>query len=48
MDQFLASLGSGVLTFLVGAEIDSHSLKANWRASVLIGVLSFALPFGVV
>jgi Kef-type K+ transport system membrane component KefB len=46
--NFLASLGSGVLTFLAGAEIDPHSLKANWRASVLIGVLSFALPFGVV
>jgi len=46
--NFLALLGSGVLTFLAGAEIDPHSLKANWRASVLIGVLSFAIPFGVV
>lgn len=46
--NFLAMLGSGVLTFLAGAEIDPHSLKANWRASVLIGVLSFALPFGIV
>src|SRR6266487_3050892 len=46
--NFLAMLGAGVLTFLAGAEIDPHSLKANWRASVLIGVLSFALPFGVV
>ena len=43
--NFLASLGSGVLTFLAGAEIDPNSLKANWRASVLIGVLSFAIPF---
>ncbi len=40
--NFLAMLGAGVLTFLAGAE------KANWRASVLIGVLSFAIPFGVV
>ena len=46
--NFLALLGSGVLTFLAGAEIDPVSLKANWRASVLIGVLSFAAPFGVV
>src|SRR5438552_2320564 len=46
--NFLALLGSGVLTFLAGAEIDPCSLKANLRASVLIGVLSFAVPFGVV
>src|SRR6266571_1773374 len=46
--SFLALLGSGVLTFLAGAEIDPHSLQANWRASVLIGVLSFAIPFTVV
>ena len=46
--NFLALLGSGVLTFLAGAEIDPISLKANWRASVLIGVLSFAIPFVVV
>ncbi|PYL82351.1 MAG: potassium transporter Kef [Verrucomicrobia bacterium] len=45
---FLALLGSGVLTFLAGAEIDPISPKANWRASVLIGVLSFAIPFAVV
>lgn len=46
--NFLALLGSGVLTFLAGAEIDPISLKTNWRASVLIGVLSFAIPFAVV
>jgi Kef-type K+ transport system membrane component KefB len=46
--NFLALLGSGVLTFLAGAEIDPQSLKTNWRASLLIGVLSFAIPFGVV
>src|SRR2546430_324491 len=45
---FLALLGSGVLTFLAGAEIDPVSLKANWRVSVLIGALSFAAPFAVV
>jgi Kef-type K+ transport system membrane component KefB len=46
--NFLALLGSGVLTFLAGAEIDPHSLKANLRVSVLIGVLSFGIPFAVV
>src|SRR5438874_5438263 len=46
--NFLALLGSGVLTFLAGAEIDPLSLKANLRVSVLIGVLSFGIPFVVV
>lgn len=43
--DFLAMLGSGVLTFLAGAEIDPVSLRANLRASMTIGVLSFLLPF---
>jgi Kef-type K+ transport system membrane component KefB len=43
--NFLALLGSGVLTFLAGAEIDPVSLRANLRASMAIGVLSFLLPF---
>jgi Kef-type K+ transport system membrane component KefB len=43
--NFLALLGSGVLTFLAGAEIDPRSLKANLRASGLIGILSFGVPF---
>src|SRR6266550_4372056 len=46
--NFLALLGSGVLTFLAGAEIDPRSLKANLRASGLIGILSFGVPFGIV
>lgn len=46
--NFLALLGSGVLTFLAGAEIDPRSLKANLRASGLIGILSFGVPFVVV
>jgi Kef-type K+ transport system membrane component KefB len=46
--NFLALLGSGVLTFLAGAEIDPVSLKANLRASLLIGVISFAAPFVLV
>ena len=46
--NFLAMLGSGVLTFLAGAEIDPASLRANLRASLSIGILSFLLPFGAV
>ena len=42
---FLAGVGSIILTFLAGAEIDPVSLKRHWRASVSIGVLSFAMPF---
>jgi Kef-type K+ transport system membrane component KefB len=43
--NFLAMLGSGVITFLAGAEIDPVSLKANLRPSLVIGCLSFLLPF---
>src|SRR5437588_1041233 len=43
--NFLALLGSGVLTFLARAEIDPRSLKVNLRSSGLIGVLSFCVPF---
>lgn len=43
--NFLALLGSGILTFLAGAEIDPGSLRANLRASLLIGVSSFVIPF---
>ena len=46
--NFLALLGSGVLTFLAGAEIDPRSLKANLCASVMIGIISFAVPFAIV
>src|SRR5215467_13538058 len=46
--DFLALLGSGVLTFLAGAEIEPRSLKANFRASGLIGLFSFGVAFIVV
>jgi Kef-type K+ transport system membrane component KefB len=42
---FLATLGSAVLTFLAGAEIDPVSLRRHWRASVSIGAVSFVAPF---
>jgi Kef-type K+ transport system membrane component KefB len=43
--DFLASLGSMILTFLAGAEIDPDSLRRHLKASVAIGFLSFLLPF---
>ena len=43
--NFLAMLGSGVLTFLAGAEIDPVSLRANLRASMAICTAAFVLPF---
>src|SRR5207247_10718387 len=46
--SFFAMLGASVLTFLAGAVIDPHPLRANCRASSMIGVLSLAIPFGVV
>lgn len=43
--NFLASFGSVVLTFLAGAEIDPKSMKENLKSSIVIGLLSFLLPF---
>jgi Kef-type K+ transport system membrane component KefB len=42
---FLAAFGSVVLTFLAGAEVDPDEFRATWKASVLVGAVSFALPF---
>jgi Kef-type K+ transport system membrane component KefB len=42
---FLASIGSVLLTFLAGAEIDPVSLRRHWKASLSIGIASFLLPF---
>jgi Kef-type K+ transport system membrane component KefB len=41
---FLASIGSVVLTFLAGAEIDPVSLRKHWKASLSIGFVSFLFP----
>lgn len=43
--DFLATVGSGLLTFLAGAEIDPGTLRAHWRASLSIGLVSFLAPF---
>ena len=42
--NFLASIGSVLLTFLAGAEIDPDALRANLKESLLIGFFSFLAP----
>jgi Kef-type K+ transport system membrane component KefB len=44
--DFLAAFGAVLLTFLAGAEIDPESLRRHLRASLAIGAISFAVPFG--
>jgi Kef-type K+ transport system membrane component KefB len=43
--DFLAAFASIVLTFLAGAEVDPTLLRDKAKESLLIGGLSFALPF---
>jgi Kef-type K+ transport system membrane component KefB len=43
--DFLATFGSGLLTFLAGAEIDPGSLRRHLKPALAIGTISFALPF---
>src|SRR3990170_2654569 len=43
--DFIAAVASIVLTFLAGAEVDAKVLRERAKESVLIGVLSFLLPF---
>jgi Kef-type K+ transport system membrane component KefB len=43
--DFIAAVASIVLTFLAGAEVDPRLLRARAKESLLIGGLSFLLPF---
>ena len=43
--DFLATFGSGLLTFLAGAEIDPESSKRHLTPSLLIGSVGFFFPF---
>lgn len=43
--DFLASLGSILLTFLAGTEIDPDSLRRHGKPALAIGAVSFAIPF---
>jgi Kef-type K+ transport system membrane component KefB len=43
--DFLATFGSGLLTFLAGAEIDPDSLRRHLKPAAAIGGVSFLAPF---
>ncbi|HSE43896.1 MAG TPA: cation:proton antiporter [Gemmatimonadales bacterium] len=43
--DFLATFGSGLLTFLAGAEIDPDALRRHLKPAFAIGLVSFAAPF---
>ncbi|MCA1562863.1 MAG: cation:proton antiporter [Acidobacteria bacterium] len=43
--DFVGSFAGIVLTFLAGAEVDPALLRREWKPAVLIGGLSFLLPF---
>jgi Kef-type K+ transport system membrane component KefB len=43
--DFLATFGSGLLTFLAGAEIEPAALKRHLKPALAIGAVSFLFPF---
>ena len=43
--DFLATFGSGLLTFLAGAEIDPDSLRRHLKPALVIGTVGFFAPF---
>lgn len=43
--DFLATFGSGLLTFLAGAEIEPSALRRHLGPALAIGALSFLVPF---
>ena len=45
---FLGSFAGVVLTFLAGAEVDVPQFRREWKASLSIGLVSFAAPLVVV
>jgi len=43
--NFLAGLGGVLLTFLAGAEIEPEAMRQHWKASLVLGFVSFLGPF---
>lgn len=43
--KFLSGLGSIVLTFLAGAELDPAVFKLKWKEAAAVGLASFFCPF---
>jgi Kef-type K+ transport system membrane component KefB len=46
--SFVGSFAGVLLTFLAGAEVDVPQFRREWKASLSIGLVSFAAPFVVV
>ena len=42
---YVAGFGGILLTFLAGAEVDLQVMREEAKASLLIGAISFAVPF---
>lgn len=42
---FLAGLGSVMLTFMAGAEIEVEEMRRHWKPVLAIGFISFLVPF---
>jgi len=42
---FIASTGAVMLTFLAGAELDPISMRRKWKEVLIVGLVSFAVPF---
>src|SRR5213594_1305547 len=43
--DFIGSFAGIVLTFMAGAEVDRQLLRREWKPAILLGGLSFLLPF---
>src|SRR5881409_2447745 len=43
--DFIGSFAGIVLTFMAGAEVDRQLLRREWKPAILIGGLSFLLPY---
>ena len=41
----MATFGSGLLTFLAGAEIEPEALRRHLKPTLVIGAISFSFPF---
>jgi len=43
--KFLSGAGAILLTFLAGAELDPVVLRRQWKSTLAVGAVSFAVPF---
>ena len=45
--NFLASFGAIILTFLAGAELESHIVRRFWKENLILGAIGFFAPFAL-